>query len=373
MANIMDYLDWRGDLEFQSSPLNEIDNLIFSQIPYVELEGIVSWNEDGITIKEAAEIFFQKHDRQAILDKVSMTKMSAFVMEKMAHSERFKNARLFRYINDISLEEESQFCAVCIEYAPGHIFVAYSGTDNTIVGWKEDFNMSFLSETPGQLKAVEYLNYFKDRPEYNIEVGGHSKGGNLAVYASVYCDRDLQERINAIYSNDGPGVTSAMQELEEYRRITDRIHSIIPESSIVGMLFERTPQVKVVKSDNKGAMQHDGMSWEVLGTSFVEAQGVSSESLLLERTLKSWIQHLNSTEREIFVDTLFGILDYADITSTEELAKIKWKKFAEMVKASTNLPKESQDMIGNILKMLWREANRSVKQAREEKKIRKLW
>ena len=161
MANIMDYLDWRGDLTFAQSPFNEVDNLLLSQLAYVDLGGIVPGPEskECISIKDASSIFFRTHDEQKIMEKISMTKTAMYVLKKLAESERFKNATLGGYVNDISLKEQSQFSVVCIYLSDKSLFVAFSGTDDTIVGWRENFNMGYLSATPGQKKAVAYLNH----------------------------------------------------------------------------------------------------------------------------------------------------------------------------------------------------------------------
>lgn len=374
MANIMDYLDWRGDLTFEQSPFNEVDNLILAQLPYVELDQIVPDvnSNDIVRLKEASRLFFKTHQKEKLLKKVSMTKMAPFVMEKMASTRRFGDVGLFRYVNEINQKEEFQFCAVCVVLPDGSIFVSYSGTDSSIVGWKEDFNMSFLTETPSQIRSVEYLNYFAEERRVPLRIGGHSKGGNLAMYAAMHCDSRLRERILAVYSNDGPGFSGEEIGREGYQCLSDRMCTILPESSIVGMLMEHAGRVIVVRSTSNGVMQHDGMSWEVLGNHFMETNGVSKESIMMERTLTSWILQLEPEEREEFVDTLFGILDTAKIYSTEELARIKWKNVSDLIKAATGLPKESQEMIGNTLKMLWMEATKNRKLARQEKKIKRL-
>ena len=193
MANMLDYLDWRGDLNFAVSEFNEVDNLLLAQLVYVDFEGIVPGPEDGgsICVTEASRLFFETHDENEIMKKVSMTKTAIYVLKKMAETRRFADAELFGYVNDISMEEESQFSVVCVRLGDGSVYVAFSGTDNTIVGWKENFNMGFLSETPGQLKAVDYLNRMAEGIE-QIRVGGHSKGGNLSVYASVKCKAAIQ-------------------------------------------------------------------------------------------------------------------------------------------------------------------------------------
>ena len=200
MANLMDYLDWRGDLTFEQAPFNEVDNLILAQLVYVEFEGIVPapGKEGTVTVEEVSEQFFRTHDEKEIMERVSMTKTAAFVLKKMAQTARFASAELFGYVNDISIEEQSQFSVVCIRLPDDSIYVSFSGTDNTIVGWRENFNMGYLSETPGQLKAVSYLNHMWKDSWKKFRVGGHSKGGNLSVYAAVKCDPEIQEHIACV-------------------------------------------------------------------------------------------------------------------------------------------------------------------------------
>ena len=168
MSNLMDYLDWRGDLTFREAPFNEVDNLILAQLVYVEFAGIVpAPGEEGtITVKEACELFFAAHDRKEIMERVSMTKTAAFVLEKMAQTERFCNAQLFGYINDISKEEQSQFSVVCVRLDDKSIYVSFSGTDNTIAvsythlpSTADKCIMSIFSQFPNcQHGAFRYLH-----------------------------------------------------------------------------------------------------------------------------------------------------------------------------------------------------------------------
>lgn len=369
MANMMDYLFWRGDLSFTQAGFNEVDNLIFSELVYVDFRGIVPEIGSGkvITLQEASRLFFEQHTEEEIEARVSSTKAAAFLMREMAKTQRFGQIELSDYVDEISLKEQSQFCAITIKLDDGSYFVSYSGTDNTIVGWKENFNMSFLSKTPGQLKAVEYLNYVGGMGREKIRVGGHSKGGNLAVYAAVNCDKSVQEKILEIYSNDGPGFTASMIEKEAYRMILPKIHSIIPESSIVGMIWEHEEEYKVIKSTGNGPMQHDPMRWEVTGASLVSVESVAQGSVLVDKTLKAWISKMDTSQREEFVDTLFAILDEGDIRTVDDLANIKWKKFVDLMKLRSTLDQENKAILSKTLRMLWEESNRTIKDAVRKK------
>lgn len=374
MSNLMDYLDWRGDLTFREAPFNEVDNLILAQLVYVEFAGIVpAPGEEGtITVKEACELFFAAHDRKEIMERVSMTKTAAFVLEKMAQTVRFCNAQLFGYINDISTEEQSQFSVVCVRLDDKSIYVSFSGTDNTIVGWRENFNMGYLSETPGQLKAVDYLNHMVKEDWKKIRVGGHSKGGNLSVYASVKCDRNIQKRIVKVYSNDGPGFSEEMIQSKEYQRMLPKIKTILPESSIVGMLLEHQEKFEVVKSSQSGIQQHDAMSWEVLGSHFVYVEEVAPQSILLDETMKKWIFQLTKEQREEIVDTVFSMLDDAKIYTVDDFYNSKWKKVQELMKAKSRLSPETQELFSQALRMLWKTGNQTVKKSVKQAVLEKV-
>ena len=363
MANMVDYLEWRGDLSFRTSGFNEVDNLLLAQLAYVDFEGNVSGegSDTDISLKEASEIFWSEHDEEEILARVSMTKSAPFLMRKMAQTKRFRNIRLSWYVNDISDEEQSQFSVVCVTLPDHSIYVAFSGTDETIVGWRENFNMGYLAETPGQIKAVNYLNRIAEKTEDKIRVGGHSKGGNLSVYAAVKCAAQIQERIIAVYSNDGPGFKREMVESEAYQRMIPKIKTILPESSIVGMLLEHQEDYEVVKSSQSGIQQHDAMSWEVLGPSFVYVEHVATESLLLDETMKAWLYHLNTEEREAIVETVFSMLEEANIRTVDDFYGSKWKKVQELMRAKSKLPEETLHLFSKAMKLLWTEGNKTVK------------
>ena len=359
MANMMDYLDWRGDLTFTASGFNEVDNLLFAELVYTSFDGIVTGQSEAeaVTLAEASAVFWEQNSREEILARVSMTKAAPFVLEKMAKTERFRDVKLWGYVNDISEEEQSQFAVMCAGLPDGSIYVSFRGTDNTITGWREDFNMGYLSETPGQLKAVSYVEQMLGDGSCPVRIGGHSKGGNLAVYAAVHCSSGLQDRILAVYSNDGPGFRRDIVESAAYQRVLPKIHTILPESSIVGMLFEHEEEYEVVKSSGSGAGQHDVMSWEVRGTTLVHLNHVDGKSMLVDKALKSWIGEMDEKQREVFVDALFGILDEADIRTVDDLANMNYTKFMELMKAKSSLDKETQDtMRDTFLKLVQKSA-----------------
>ncbi|MGN0352262.1 MAG: DUF2974 domain-containing protein [Roseburia sp.] len=368
MANVMDYLEWRGDLSWEADPFSEVDNLILAQLVYVDFEGIVPGvtSEDDITLKEASKRFFEQNKEEDILAKVSMTKMSAFVMKKMAETKRFSEIRLSKYVNDIDLEEQSQFSVLCITLQDGSIFISYSGTDSTIVGWRENFNMGYLEETPGQRKAVDYLNFTMKRNKQVLRIGGHSKGGNLSVYASVMCKPQIQKHIIEVYSNDGPGFRKEILESDAYRRMEGKIRRIVPESSIVGLLLEHESKYEVVKSSERGAQQHDPLSWEVKGKHFIYVEDVTPQSLMLDETMKKWLGQLDGEQRQQIVETAFAVLETAEIYTVDDFYHSKLKKMQEIIKATTDLPEETQKLLYEAIRLLWKTGNNMIKKRMKE-------
>ena len=369
MANILDYLDWRGDLTFDQSPFNEVDNLLLSQLVYVDLKDIVPGPESNekIRVAEASRIFFATHDEKKILEKISMTKTAMYVLKKMAESERYKDALLGGYVNDISIEEQSQFAVVCVYLGDRSLFVAFSGTDDTIVGWRENFNMGYLDATPGQRKAVAYLNNMVGIGQWKVRVGGHSKGGNLAVYSAVHCRSIIKRKIISVYSNDGPGFSKEMVSSEAYQKMLPKIHTIIPESSIVGLILEHEEEVQVVKSTNVGVGQHDAMSWEVLGTHFVYTDKVAKQSVFIDETMRTWLMELDATQREIIVEAVFEILDELNIRTVDDFTHLKFADIQEANKLRKNLPAGTQELLAHAVKLLFKTGKNSVEVYLREK------
>ena len=352
MSNILDYLKWRGDLTFSQDSFCDVDNLILSQLVYVELRDIVPADaSQSITLSDAADKFFQLHKKQELLDHVSTTKNAIFVFQEMAKSERFRNAHLSHYINEISETEQSQFSALTITLPDGSIYVAFSGTDATLVGWHEDFNMLYLKETPGQNKALAYLDALpvSDAP---IRLGGHSKGGNLAIFAGMHCEDVIRQHVITIYNNDGPGFTPDVIASSSYQAILPIIKTIIPESSIVGQLFEHPETCIIIKSDNKGLRQHDAMSWQVMGRNFVPAKSLTNESVLANQAIREWVALIPREKRKEIIEAVFSILDAVGIETVDDFLTVKLKDIRTIIHTKKKLPHETSDSISDAAILL---------------------
>lgn len=316
MADLFDYLAWRGDLTFAQDPPNSVDALVFSSLAYLNYGDAVSRTPNRpITLREAAADFFGLADYE---DRVRV-KNDLKLLEAAADTPRFGSSRILFYQNVLIHEEETQFAAVSFLLDDHSAFLAFRGTDYSLTGWKEDFNMSFQDEVPSQRLALEYTRAFCASYLMPLRLGGHSKGGNLAVFAAAKCDSLLQRRILTVYNLDGPGFREKMIADEGYRSIVPRIHTYIPQSSVIGMLLEHEEPYKVVKSKQIGLLQHESYSWEIMGKAFIPMEEVTADSRFLDQTLKTWLADMTLEERNDIVDSLFGFLSTGEVTSAKEM------------------------------------------------------
>ncbi|WP_309119291.1 Mbeg1-like protein [Paenibacillus sp.] len=368
MGNMLDYLDWRGDLTLEQAPFNEVDNLVLSQLAYVNFDYIVppEWIDASISIREAAERYFHLYSEDRIQSFGHMLRNSVSLLRKVRHCSRFANAKLSKFQNIVDLDRTKQFAAMHVELEDGTLYVAYRGTDSTIVGWKENFNMTVTTPVPSQFEAVRYLEDTAGEGSSPLRLGGHSKGGNLAAYAAVMCRVDVKARIIEVYNNDGPGFDEKITRRDAYLEMRDRIRTIVPQASVVGMLLEHVEAFAVVRSNQSLLMQHDAFSWEVMGPKFVRAEQVARESRMVVAALKSWLGQLAKPQREQFVEALFQIFQAADVWTIEDLSRAKWKKVTHMIRA-LNQSQEQKVVLTKTLKLLFHEGRKSLMAMREEK------
>ena len=292
MDNFYTYLKWRGDLTFANAPFNEVDNLLLSQIAYVDFDDIVKGPDEcySITIGDAMRKLKKRYDEDSIKNMPKLSREWLETFYAIASSKRFMNQHMSCYVKEIDAVRESQFAAIRIDIDDNSTYIAYSGTDTSVVGWKENFNMTFLEATPGQKKATKYLETVTENLYRIIRVGGHSKGGNLAVYAAMHARSEVRDKITCIYNNDGPGFTKKMILKEAYKEILPRIHTFVPQSSVIGMLLMHEENIEIIKSSNVGLMQHDAVSWGVMGDSFLKVDNREKSMVKIDKTLKKWVE-----------------------------------------------------------------------------------
>ena len=348
MGNIMDYISWRGDLTFAQSPFNEVDNLILACFSYVNLDRIPAvTRQKGIELKKLVKEFKKLHTIKELEADKSFIRLAPFMMFEMAESVRFGNCVIRNYVNEIVTEAEQQFSAVEIVLDDGTSYISFRGTDDTIIGWKEDFNLS-TGVVPAQERAVEYMQRTSDKASGMLRVGGHSKGGNLAIYGSVMC-KSVHDKILEIYSNDGPGFSKEFQESPETAEMMPKIIRIIPEYSIIGTLLEHEKQPIIVASTSRGLLQHDGFSWEVQGPGLVRRDSLNKTALRFIEILHKWIDGMDMEQKRLLIEDLFATLQASGYENLSEVQSGGLKSLAAMVKRLDKFAPESRGMMQELL------------------------
>lgn len=353
MANtVIGYVQEYGDYTFRDKPLNDVDSLVLCQFCYLKFDGLVpsvTENRASVSMRQLAA----HADYELLFADERFEKDNRALFEVMRRSRRFGGMKMNCYINIIETEWETQFSAITFLLDEGTIYVAYRGTDETIIGWKEDFNMAFQFPVPGQEYSVKYLNMVTSRLHNSFFLGGHSKGGNLAVYAAMNCPEYIQERILKIYSMDGPGFRPEVLEKCGYDQVADKIVKILPHSSIVGLIFETDTRYQVVQSRTFGLLQHDPFTWLVEGDSFVYADEIYKRRKFSDDTLNEWILSLDEHQLRTFVDTLYQVVSASKAENLIDFTADWRKSMNGVISALKEVDEETVKVLKAVIKALF--------------------
>lgn len=373
MADVFDYLKRRGVLSFREDPFNEVDNLVLAMLAYANFEGILDDSFNRVSLSTADRKYFEKHSRSYAKKSIFHFVRAPLLMDDMLKGERFRDTELTKYVDIINSDKEMQMSAVTFLLSDGSAYVAFRGTDTTVAGWKEDFNMSYLPDTEGQLSAVRYLNEVGKEIKGPIRVGGHSKGGNFAVYASAFCDREIQDRIIAVYTNDGPGFRKEVMEREAYKHILPKVVSIIPDTSIIGMLLTSNVGHIIVKSKYVGLMQHDALTWIIERNRFKRTKQ-SALGSFINNSQKEWLSNLDDESREMFVNTLFSFFEATGMTTFDEMIINRRTSAKKIIATLKNLPKEKQiklmAVMGGLLRSIGNVVSSHINRKKRDRRER---
>ena len=350
MGIIFDYLDQVAYDSIYDTPFNELDMLMLTEITYLPFDQIVS---DQMSPDCTCRLF---EAAEKVPQDLSMlvTKNRLKLLEKVASSTRFKNIKLMGYVNDIDPDVQKQFAAMIFKIKPDSYVLTFRGTDDSIIGWKEDFHMTYMDQVPSQKTAVNYLRKAMDALPGQFILTGHSKGGNLASYAASQIEPEYQERIQSIYSYDAPGLNHSVITSQGYQTISDKIKRYIPQGSIVGMMLETPKQAQIVKSTAIGGLaQHDTFTWQISGQTFILLDNLNPDSLQVDKTLKNWVDSVSDEELKDFFDLFFGLILDAGISSINDLTKLEnFKKILAVFENANALTDQEREMLTRLAKLL---------------------
>lgn len=375
LNNIIDYIDWRGDLTFKQSGFNEVDNMIFSQISYLNL-GVI---KGEMSIEELGQRY-EKEIKNRNITQSSYIASLITRIEKMFmkayKSNRFKDVLVSDFVNKFDEINESQFSAMTFIIDEDTIYVAFRGTDDTIVGFKENLNMSFSAPVPGQIDSVSYLRGILNKyDKKNIIVGGHSKGGNFAVFAVSGLTQEERDRISIVYNNDGPGFTEKILNSYGYKDTVKKVKKYLPKDSFVGILMDDEEEYIVVNASGaSGILQHDGLNWEVRGSEFVKRKSITEKSQFVDKTVKYWLEGLNKEQREAFVDELYRIVKKStNANCLNDISENRLSATYNFIRKMTNMDNEKKDMMQDTVMRLIHSGSEVKKEKKERKKVKRIF
>lgn len=315
--NILDYVIWRGDITLDTDPFNEVDNLLFSQLTYLDINGLTK-ESDVFNLNELYSIYINNHSEEEI-NKLNVNNKFAFdLLKVMAVSNRFKYCKIKNYVSIKHNNPAEQFCGMMFELNDNSTVVAFRGTDDSIVGWKEDLILSY-SDIKSQEDAVNYINNYC-KGINKLRLVGHSKAGNLVLYAAVHCDLDIQDKIIEVYSNDGPGLRPSSYDVDRYGQIKDRCKLIVPEKDGVGTIYEMIENKKIVKVSTKNIIYaHYLYTWQIIANHIEEADNEQYETDLSRSSIIYFLNETDEKQREFFVNELFNSFEQAGIVSLNQI------------------------------------------------------
>lgn len=351
--NLMDYLTMRGDLTFSQSDFNSVDALILSQIVYNNIEGLVSKEfNQKITLAELAERFISTEDFEERCNMGAMINpLTPELLRLAAKSRRFSNVKVCAFINKIDEKALEQFCALTYQIEKDRYVIAFRGTDDTIVGWYEDFNLGYMPEIPAQKDTREYIARAMAALKGHFIFTGHSKGGNLSVFGGMSVPKKSLARLDAVYNFDGPGFFAPVYERPEYKQIKDRIFAFFPEFCVVGMMFEHVNQYKIVKCSADGILQHDPFSWNLMGPEFEAAEAFDEASEIFYTSFNAWANTMTDEERKKFIDSFFSVIYASGAKTNYEIDQNKIICGGKMLAKLAELSEEERKAFKKAIKV----------------------
>ena len=311
MGNLITYVQQYEAQTFQEKLVTDIDILVLTEIAYLPFDEIVSSSfeeKTAISLNQLGKEFETIKEKEHKNNPFMITKERIQLLDVVSKSLRFKDVKVFGFMNDIDDELTKQFAAVCYQWEEESRWIIFRGTDESLTGWKEDFMMTYSDLIPAQTDAIEYLRKQAELFSGSLNISGHSKGGNLSLYASAMQEEDIQHRIQQIYCWDAPGVHRSILNTEGYQRVVSKAKRYIPQDSIVGLMLESQVPYHIIESQGSGISQHSALMWNIEDDHFVELTELTRNSQLTDQTFKQWTEVVSDEDLKLFFDTFFELI-----------------------------------------------------------------
>lgn len=357
---LVEYIKWRGDLTFDERPLNEVDSLLFCTFAYEKFDDILN-SSSQMTIQQLGNAFFEKYDEESLKKRMTLSNRSYEIVKAMKDAIRYKDLVVSDYVNEVDRNSDLQLSAITFSYQNKWKYIAFRGTDHHIVGWKEDFIMLYKEEILAQRKAVEYLqkvikpqSFWQKllQPSMTYYLGGHSKGGNLAMYAASELPLSLQKSLIRIDNFDGPGFKEHVWQKRGMQNILNKIHTYLPTSSFFGRLFDHHEQIHIIQSNNKGLMQHAVFGWLVDIEKIKAGEVLSEGSNKANERINEILNELNDEEKEQFVKSIFMIFERLEIYKIADMVNLNPSKIMKGLLEIKNLDSKYRKIVVEVLMLI---------------------
>ena len=352
MSDQFDYLSWRGDLSFAADKFNEVDGSILAMLSYINYGAI---SKEPVCMRDAAKNYCpnKKYDSVKLGLIIPSKKINRLFCET-AETERFGGALISDFEHKTSVKDSCQFAAVTYHLTDRCAVISYRGTDDSIVGWREDCCLSYLDEIPAQRLAVEYFERMVEKyPGEKFYLVGHSKGGNLALYAALSCKREYRRRISHVFSYDGPGLSKKKAASREFTAMRKKLSLIVPQSSFIGTMFDVRGQYTVVNGTARGAYQHDCFTWALGGNSFVHLEELSERGKRNAEQFAKSMERMTTSEKQEFVETMFSVIESTNAKSLTDMTSGTLKKLITLIKNYNGMDKEKRALMLSLLLKLF--------------------
>lgn len=374
---LLDYLGSEFS-SFDEVPFGPVDSAALSQVCMVRAEGLVPALDEtkrGRLAQAAHNLLPRARATARFVDLLRAERYAdmftglapARVKDNLlalAASPRFRELELHEYAATFDVDAQTQFAALTFSRGKDFSYVGFRGTDTTITGWRENFNMACNAEVPAQRAALAYLEAVARRTKGRLIVGGHSKGANLAAYAALKASDGVQERIARVYLHDGPGFKEGAVSDEEWARLAGRIHRTVPQESVVGMLMECPVPAHVVRATSHGFDQHSPFTWEIEGADFVYADKLADSSQLFDTVMTEWLSQYSDEEAAAIVDALFKAVEASGTTNASAIFFSGLKIVPLITRAAQNIDEGSRAVLtaalGSLAEITARNAGKEI-------------
>lgn len=355
MKNMMNYVQEFGKDSFDERPFSEIDALVLTELGYSPLEEIASSDMSGkefSTIEEIAHYMGENAERLLRDNPMMITQERVDLTQEIGKAKRYQSLKFFGMKSEVDSDITKQFAAFTVEIKPNVRIVIYRGTDETLIGWKEDFMMTYSPIIPAHKDAKEYLEQQAKLFDGEILLSGHSKGGNLALYAASTQEKEVQSRLGKIFCFDSPGLHRSILEMEGYHAVVPLAMRYIPQDALVGLLLESEIPYVIVKSNAFAALQHSALTWEIENGQFVTMDHLTKNSQLNDQTFKKWTEEVSDEELELFWDVFFELLFTIGLDTINDVFGKFMHYVQEFFKAAGQMDEEKRELLTRVALLL---------------------